>query len=470
MMYNGDQVCVKVGTKLTDSFTSNQGVKQGCILSPLLFNIFLSDLGVRLEKPESQPVEISPGEALGCLIWADDLLILSQTEKGLNNMLKELKQYSEENGLKINMDKTQTMIFNKTGRHMRRDFYLGDLKVKTTREYKYLGFKITPSGEITSGLRDLRDRALKAYYKLKNKLGPHFRDHPEITLKLFNTLIKPILLYASDLWGTLKLPKNNPFDKLHLRFCKELLGVQIQTTNSGVLLELGQLLLEHYAIKNSIKNWARIAGEGIANDLIKKSYNFSLTKELSWAAQIKLNLSSIGMLELFVTKYQSSHVEAFQRMTDIFYQDTFAEIAEDSSKLRTFSTLKHNRGIEKYLISNIKQDQRIAMTKLRLSNHELMIEKGRHLKVDRNLRFCPFCPTKIESEKHLMLNCRAYKHIRDTMTQPIVDILPLFPLLTEDEKFIALLSDELLVHISSSYVHKAFEIRRFLTNNHKNNE
>ena len=83
-------------------------------------------------------------------------------------MLKKvLNQYSKENGLTINMDKTKVMIFNKTGRHMRRNFKIGHLEEQTKREYKYLGFKVTPSGEITSGLRDLRERALKAYYKLK---------------------------------------------------------------------------------------------------------------------------------------------------------------------------------------------------------------------------------------------------------------------------------------------------------------
>ena len=51
-------------------------------------------------------------------------------------MLKELNNYSEENGLTVNIKKTKVMIFNKTGRHIRRNFYLGDLKVETTREYK----------------------------------------------------------------------------------------------------------------------------------------------------------------------------------------------------------------------------------------------------------------------------------------------------------------------------------------------
>ena len=200
-MYSDDLSCVKVGDKLTSPFTANQGVKQGCIISPLLFNIFLSDLQARLEKSECQSVEISSNNPLGCLIWADDLLLLSQTESRLNNMLSELKIYTEENGLTINMDKTKVMIFNKTGRHIRRNFKLGNLVVETTREYKYLGIKVTPSGEISSCLMDLRDRALKAFYKLKNKMGPSFRKHPELTIKLFDTLIKPILLYSSDFWG-----------------------------------------------------------------------------------------------------------------------------------------------------------------------------------------------------------------------------------------------------------------------------
>ena len=108
---------------------------------------------------------------------------------------------------------------------MRINFYFGNDKLETTREYKYLGFIVTPSGEINTGLNDLRDRALKAFMKMKNIQGISFKKYPHITLKLFSALIEPILLYASDVWGILKLPKNNPFGNVFTSFCKQLLWV-----------------------------------------------------------------------------------------------------------------------------------------------------------------------------------------------------------------------------------------------------
>ena len=130
-----------------------------------------------------------------------------------------------------------------------------------------MGFIFTPSGEIRTGLEDLRDRPLKAFYSLKNKLGnPFYRNIPT-SLSLFDSLIKPILLYASDFWGTLKLPVNNPIENLQMRIFKELLGVNKKTTNIGVLLELGRTSLNINAVKLGLKNWERIR-KGEANAIL----------------------------------------------------------------------------------------------------------------------------------------------------------------------------------------------------------
>ena len=106
-------------------------------------------------------------------------------------MLNHLSEYTKENGMSINTEKTKGMIFNKSGKFFRRNFKLDNEHIF----YYQLGFIVTPSGEISSGLKDLNAQALKAYYKLKKTMGYYFRLHPTITIHLFDTLIKPILLF-----------------------------------------------------------------------------------------------------------------------------------------------------------------------------------------------------------------------------------------------------------------------------------
>ena len=151
------------------------------------------------------------------------MFMFAKDETTLRKMLKILEDYSFENKLEINTDKTKTMVMNKTGRLMRRVFRINGKLLESVRTYKYLGFLLTPSGEINSGLSDLRDRALKAFMKIKNDLGPSFMKDIDTSLTLIDSLVKPIMLYNSDLWGCMKLPKNNPIENLHMKMCKQLL-------------------------------------------------------------------------------------------------------------------------------------------------------------------------------------------------------------------------------------------------------
>ena len=84
-------------------------------------------------------VHLEKDTKINSLIWADDILLLSESEKGLKDSLKILHEFCGENELSINVDKTKCMIFNKTGRLIRRDFFIGDSKIENVREYKYLG-------------------------------------------------------------------------------------------------------------------------------------------------------------------------------------------------------------------------------------------------------------------------------------------------------------------------------------------
>ena len=463
-LYTKDQACVKLSFNVSETFTVNQGVKQGCILSPLLFNIFISDLQDKLDLENNEPVEIAPNILCSCMIWADDLLMLSRSEEGLQTMLDNLHTFSESNGLSANIDKTKVMIFNKSGRHIHRSFHWGALKVETTREYKYLGFLVTPSGEINSGLKDLKDRALKAFMKLKTKLGPFFRKYPTITIKLFDTLIKPILLYASDFWGLLKLPQNNPFETLFHSFCKQLLGVQKQTTNVGVLLELGLVPLKLYARKHAFKNWYRIARLKKANTLVVSSYENAIAQNLSWPKNIEGNLSQIGMLDVFLSNGEDNncHAHFFQRLWDIFHQEAFTEINKPNSKLRTYKNFKLKIGIENYLSLITCTKRRMTMSKFRLSNHNLMIEIGRHKKISKELRFCPLCPNEIEDEMHFVMSCKGFDKQRKDFFTKIDEENSHFRNLNNFEKFKFLFIDNDTINATAHYIQQNLLLREIL--------
>ena len=169
-------------------------------------------------------------------------------------------------------------------------------EIEIVRHFSYLGFLVSPSFSIKELLNDIYKRGLKAYYKLKNILGSVFRKDIQLTIKLFDALVRPILLYGVDVWGCFKASSNNtnPIEKLNSRLCKNLLGVKRNTSNVGCRCELGRHNLSAIGFQSTIKNWLRIAG-GNRSKIISKLYDKSLENSSSWATKMKNILFKHGM-------------------------------------------------------------------------------------------------------------------------------------------------------------------------------
>jgi len=459
-IYTKDKACVKLKGKCSTRFDINIGVRQGCILSPLLFNIFLCDLAKSLQE-----IECPALGNINSLFWADDLVMFADSETGLQKLLKILEGYCKGNELTINTKKTKCMIFNSTGRLLLRPFFLNNVQLECVRSYKYLGFIITPSGECNTGIKDLKDRAFKAFMKIRSDLGARFNSDVPLILSLVQSLVKPILLYASDFWGCFKFPKNNPIETLYLSILKQILGVQKQTTNNGVFLELGLTPLSFDAKKFSVKNWERII-RGNANIPLLNSLQESLDLDLPWTSLIKSNLESIGLLNFFTHDHSSKPPFVFkrmhQRLCDIFYQETFEQINSEKSKLRTYALFKKEQGYEKYLTDTKNTTTRQNVTKFRLSNHKLMIEVGRHQGMDVNERFCPFCTHSIENELHFLFYCPTYHAQRTNFLNPISSQIRNFTLLPDTRKLELIMCS--MDQNICNFISNSMEIREYLIN------
>ena len=103
-MYAKAEFSVKLQEGRTPYFDTSVGLKQGCILSPILFSLYINDL-VDIFDDECRPVNLDQSK-ISCLLYADDLVILSESATGLQTYLDKLNDYCNRWNLKINMKKT----------------------------------------------------------------------------------------------------------------------------------------------------------------------------------------------------------------------------------------------------------------------------------------------------------------------------------------------------------------------------
>ena len=101
--------CIKIGTRYSVPFKPNKGVRQGCVLSPLLFNIFLADLQKDLDSCNDN-LKLDGNKELSCLIWADDILILSESGNGLQKKLDTLGMYCTNKKLSVNTEREEVVL------------------------------------------------------------------------------------------------------------------------------------------------------------------------------------------------------------------------------------------------------------------------------------------------------------------------------------------------------------------------
>ncbi len=114
-MYKNNTCAVKIGNKRTEFFSQRRGVRQGCPLSPTLFNIYINELAKELNNSTAPGPTLTESE-IKCLLFADDLVILSKTKEGLQQLLDIIETFSQTWALKINLTKTKIMIFQKRPR------------------------------------------------------------------------------------------------------------------------------------------------------------------------------------------------------------------------------------------------------------------------------------------------------------------------------------------------------------------
>ena len=453
-MYRKVESSVLLGDTRTDFFEIDIGLRQGCILSPLLFILFINDLRDLLDK-------LGKGVKWGkrrisLLYFADDIVLLSDTKEGLEEMLKLIYEYSLKWRMKFNFDKSQVVIFQNIiqeplqygqcvgkclcGHH----FFFGPQLIKEVLYYKYLGIEL--DHRLT--FKMFKQRVLARARASMNRIwGLGIRSgylSVQCALNLWQGLVRSIMEYGSQVWGNDQWPQG---EKVQREMAIRILRCSSFTTYEVIQGELGMWTLQARRDFNHIMFYFHLVSLE-DTDLRKQVYFVTKQtgKNTCWAKQIKDILAKYALVEVYdnekkfwnldghgngESKTASQHKKFVERWVrgKVQLQQKQAWLAEmlrgdiSKKKIRTYVTFKQDFRLEKYLLVDSDVRGRSYHTSLRSGTNCLEIERGRHMGIDKKFRFCKNCDTKsVEDERHFLMLCPLYKDLRAKFFKTIVVI------------------------------------------------
>ena len=124
--------------------------------------------------------------------------------------------------MRINIKKTKAIIFNKSGKIFRSEFKLGNQPIQVTDSDVYLGITFTPSGSFSPAQKKLYNKPPGlTLYSFLSELNIYNGASVSTVLKLFYSLVSPILLYNCEIWGCSLKSVGNNYDKVVSRIFDE---------------------------------------------------------------------------------------------------------------------------------------------------------------------------------------------------------------------------------------------------------
>ena len=196
-------ICLKCNSQTLDSvfFCPQAGVLQGESLSPILFSLFLNDVNQYLQDDPNIGISIYQFY-LALLLFADDMVLFSDSRSGLQAGLDKLHEYCINWGLTVNVEKTKCLVFKNNGRKNVLDkwFYNGE-ELETVSTFKYLGFVFSNTGKFSKGIDNVILQGKRAFFNMCANVINLDNMFINTQISLYNSLVASVLSYGCEIWG-----------------------------------------------------------------------------------------------------------------------------------------------------------------------------------------------------------------------------------------------------------------------------
>ena len=147
-LYAGQEATVRLGHGTIDWFQIGKVIRQGCILSPCLFNLYAQYIMRNVGLEEAQAGIKIAGRNINNLRYADDTNLMAEREEELKSLLMKVKEENEKAGLKLKIQKTKIMALGPIT-----SWQIYGEKMETVTDFIFLDSKITANGDCSHEIK-----------------------------------------------------------------------------------------------------------------------------------------------------------------------------------------------------------------------------------------------------------------------------------------------------------------------------
>ena len=192
-LYWKQTACVRVETELSDYINIKRGVRQGCVMSPDLFNYYSELILRNLEQERGLKVG---GHNITNIRYADDTILIAESEKDLQRLLDVVVRENDKRGLSLNYKKTECMVISKKG-GIPCSLQINNNQIEQATSVNYLGTTITDDARGEQEIKRRIALAKSTFSKLENILK-NKKMKMKTKLRVLNCYVYPVLMYGCE--------------------------------------------------------------------------------------------------------------------------------------------------------------------------------------------------------------------------------------------------------------------------------
>ena len=446
-LYSNTSSAVWTGTSLSECFITESGVKQGCPLSPLLFALYLNDLHDSL----NDGLRIGTTD-IKVLMYADDIVLLTNSPAKLRNMIQSLERYCDLWNLTVNLDKSKILIFRENNVNARVRFFFKNDEIEIVNSYCYLGVTLTPQLSWAQNVKERIDKAKLSVNCTWNSFLSKTCVSLQAKLKLFLAVCIAILAYASQVWG---YDQFEEVDKFQRYFVKRILNLPDNTPNYLLYYELNFVYAHYMTLKlhmEYIHKTLFLFDECRLPNFLSRQV---LSAEVFWAKEWNQLGNpfdiSWNSMNLDVNEWENKGIELFKQL---LLADNISFNASIQNSQRFYKEL-----ITVNIPAYVNLNDRNKVMYIFKARSDLLVLNGTRF-TRENPRNCTLCNLReLETTEHFIAKCPILSELRVFyLSKPFLNHVEFINALnsTDDPTWTKLYL----------YIIKAFEYRRDFINEH----